>query len=203
MEWLLGAALLYHALNGLRIVIMDFWPRMTRYHRQLWYANWVVFVVIGIPVHAPDHGAGLRARAARSDARHERVSARRTGRGQPQGSGCELAVWYLMRLTGLGLFVLVAGALPDPARPLRPGDPDGRLDRRRPLEQHRLAGLRLADAHARRCSTRSWACAIVVGDYTGGRRADGRCTMLLYLLAIVLFAMGTIVVVTLPDVVPA
>ena len=26
-EVLLGAALLYHALNGLRIVIMDFWPR--------------------------------------------------------------------------------------------------------------------------------------------------------------------------------
>ena len=50
MEALLGAALLYHALNGLRIVIMDFWPRMTRYHRQLWYANWVVFVVVGVPV---------------------------------------------------------------------------------------------------------------------------------------------------------
>ena len=50
MEWLLGAAVLYHALNGLRIVIMDFWPRTTRYHRQLWYLNWVLFLVIGIPV---------------------------------------------------------------------------------------------------------------------------------------------------------
>ena len=50
LEALLGAALLYHALNGLRIVIMDFWPSMTRYHRQLWYANWVVFLLIGIPV---------------------------------------------------------------------------------------------------------------------------------------------------------
>ena len=49
-ETLLGAALLYHALNGLRIVIMDFWPAMTRYHRQLWYANWVIFLLIGIPV---------------------------------------------------------------------------------------------------------------------------------------------------------
>ena len=52
MEALLGAALLYHALNGLRIVIMDFWPRMTRYLRQLWYANWVVFVLVGVPVVA-------------------------------------------------------------------------------------------------------------------------------------------------------
>jgi succinate dehydrogenase / fumarate reductase cytochrome b subunit len=50
MEWLLGAAVLYHALNGLRIVIMDFWPRTTRYHRQLWYLNWALFLVIGIPV---------------------------------------------------------------------------------------------------------------------------------------------------------
>jgi len=49
-EWLLGAAVLYHALNGLRIVIMDFWPRMTRYHRQLWYATWAIFLVVGIPV---------------------------------------------------------------------------------------------------------------------------------------------------------
>jgi succinate dehydrogenase / fumarate reductase cytochrome b subunit len=52
METLLGAALLYHALNGLRIIIMDFWPSMTRYHKQLWYASWVLFVVIGIPVAA-------------------------------------------------------------------------------------------------------------------------------------------------------
>ncbi len=49
MEVLLGAALLYHALNGLRIIVMDFWPAMTRYHRQLWYGGWVAFVVVGIP----------------------------------------------------------------------------------------------------------------------------------------------------------
>jgi len=50
LETLLGAALLYHALNGLRIIIMDFWPAMTRYHKQLWYASWVLFVLVGIPV---------------------------------------------------------------------------------------------------------------------------------------------------------
>jgi succinate dehydrogenase / fumarate reductase, cytochrome b subunit len=49
-ESLLGAALLYHALNGLRIIIMDFWPSTTRYHKQLWYANWVAFVVMGVPI---------------------------------------------------------------------------------------------------------------------------------------------------------
>jgi succinate dehydrogenase / fumarate reductase cytochrome b subunit len=49
-ETLLGAALLFHALNGLRIVIMDFWPAMTRYHVLLWRINWVVFAVVGLPV---------------------------------------------------------------------------------------------------------------------------------------------------------
>jgi succinate dehydrogenase / fumarate reductase cytochrome b subunit len=50
MEVLLGAALLYHALNGLRIIVMDFWPAMTIYHKQMWYASWVVFLIVGLPV---------------------------------------------------------------------------------------------------------------------------------------------------------
>ena len=49
LEVLLGAALLYHALNGARICIMDFWPKMAAYHKQIWYANWVIFVVVGLP----------------------------------------------------------------------------------------------------------------------------------------------------------
>lgn len=48
-EVLLGAALLYHALNGLRIILMDFWPALTHYHRQLWYASWVIFAAVGLP----------------------------------------------------------------------------------------------------------------------------------------------------------
>ncbi len=49
LEVLLGAALLYHALNGLRIIVMDFWPATTIFYRQLWYACWVVLFVVGIP----------------------------------------------------------------------------------------------------------------------------------------------------------
>jgi len=49
-ETLLGAALLYHALNGLRIIVMDFWPAMTHYQRQIWLGSWVVFVAVGLPV---------------------------------------------------------------------------------------------------------------------------------------------------------
>jgi succinate dehydrogenase / fumarate reductase cytochrome b subunit len=50
LEVVLGAALLYHALNGLRIILMDFWPALTRFHLQLWAAVWVLFVLIGLPV---------------------------------------------------------------------------------------------------------------------------------------------------------
>ena len=49
MEVLLGAALFYHSLNGIRILLMDFWPRLTVYHKQIWYANWVIFIVVGVP----------------------------------------------------------------------------------------------------------------------------------------------------------
>ena len=61
LESALGAAVLYHALNGVRIIIMDFWPSMTRHHKQLWYGVWVVFLVIGLPfvvqIMAPAFGA--------------------------------------------------------------------------------------------------------------------------------------------------
>ena len=50
LETLLGAGLLYHALNGARIIVMDFWPAMTVYHRQLWYVSWAIFFLVGIPV---------------------------------------------------------------------------------------------------------------------------------------------------------
>ncbi len=33
----------------------------------------------------------------------------RSGRAKPQGGGLELAVWYLMRLSGVALFVLALG----------------------------------------------------------------------------------------------
>jgi succinate dehydrogenase / fumarate reductase cytochrome b subunit len=49
LEVVLGAALLYHALNGLRIIILDLWPAMTAYHRQLWWTSWIIFIGVGVP----------------------------------------------------------------------------------------------------------------------------------------------------------
>lgn len=61
LEWLLGAAVLYHALNGMRIIIIDFWPPLARYHRPLWYANWLLFLAIGLPVTVVIFGQFARA----------------------------------------------------------------------------------------------------------------------------------------------
>ena len=50
MEVGLFAAVLYHALNGLRIILFDFWTTLTRYHRQLFYVQMACFVAAMIPV---------------------------------------------------------------------------------------------------------------------------------------------------------
>ncbi|MDQ3937164.1 MAG: succinate dehydrogenase, cytochrome b556 subunit [Chloroflexota bacterium] len=49
LEVVLGAALLYHALNGLRIIIIDLWPSMTVFHRVLWWGSWAIFIIVGVP----------------------------------------------------------------------------------------------------------------------------------------------------------
>lgn len=37
-EFALIAAVVYHALNGLRIIVVDFWQASTRYQKPMWYA---------------------------------------------------------------------------------------------------------------------------------------------------------------------
>jgi succinate dehydrogenase / fumarate reductase membrane anchor subunit len=127
----------------------------------------------------------------------------RVGRPRPGSGGAELVIWYLMRLTGLGLFVLVLGhylilhVLYDPA------------------EQHAdwIAEVRWSSLFWRGYD---WlmlmlvlfhafmGMRIVVGDMTFGRVRTVLMAGLL-VLAVVLFTIGTIVVVTLPvtRVVPA
>jgi len=48
-EIALVGAVLYHALNGLRICVIDFWPEATVIHRKLIYAVGIVFAVVFIP----------------------------------------------------------------------------------------------------------------------------------------------------------
>jgi succinate dehydrogenase / fumarate reductase cytochrome b subunit len=39
---------LFHTLNGLRIVILDFWPKLLKFQREALYLEWAIF----IPVYA-------------------------------------------------------------------------------------------------------------------------------------------------------
>lgn len=119
----------------------------------------------------------------------------RSGRPRPQRGGFDLAVWYLMRLTGLGLFVLalahyiVVHFVFDPA-----------------IQDAAWVTARWASVAQR---TIDWMMLLfvlfhafmgvrtVIGDYTGGGLRS-LLTIVLYLVGLVLLAMGTMVVFTLP-----
>jgi len=45
----LAAAVLFHALNGLRIILIDFVPRMADYHKQLFRGVVGLYIVMIIP----------------------------------------------------------------------------------------------------------------------------------------------------------
>jgi succinate dehydrogenase / fumarate reductase cytochrome b subunit len=44
------ASVVFHAANGVRIILFDFWPRAALYQRQLFWGVMVVFFGIMIPV---------------------------------------------------------------------------------------------------------------------------------------------------------
>jgi succinate dehydrogenase / fumarate reductase cytochrome b subunit len=45
----LVAAVVFHAFNGLRVVLIDFWSKGPRYQKQLSYAVVAIFVVLMVP----------------------------------------------------------------------------------------------------------------------------------------------------------
>ncbi|HET6625597.1 MAG TPA: succinate dehydrogenase, cytochrome b556 subunit [Nocardioidaceae bacterium] len=49
MEVGLVAAVLFHALNGIRVVLIDFWSEGPRYQRQMTYGVIGLFVVLLVP----------------------------------------------------------------------------------------------------------------------------------------------------------
>lgn len=45
----LVAAILFHAFNGLRVMLVDFWSQGTRYHRQLLWGVGALWVLCFVP----------------------------------------------------------------------------------------------------------------------------------------------------------
>lgn len=50
LELALVGMVIFHALNGVRIMIVDFWPKATEYHVPLFYATAGLFVAAMIPI---------------------------------------------------------------------------------------------------------------------------------------------------------
>ena len=125
----------------------------------------------------------------------------RSGRVRPQGSRRELAIWTLMRLTGLALFVLVLchylilHVFHDPAD--QTADWIGQFRWNSTFWRvYDWSMLTLVLFHA------VMGMRVVIGDVLGGR-VRTIVLGLLYVVGIVLFVMGTQVVLTLPNVVPS
>lgn len=133
---------------------------------------------------------------AEGDSPPANVRYSRVGRPRPAGRGLELALWFLMRLTGLGLFVLalshylILHVLYDPAQQNATWIAQVRWSSLfwRVIDWlllmlvlfHAFIGMRT-----------------VIIDYATGRLRRILVTGL-YLLALVLFVLGTTVVTTLP-----
>ncbi|UQX12323.1 succinate dehydrogenase, cytochrome b556 subunit [Candidatus Mycobacterium methanotrophicum] len=50
MDLGLVAAVLYHALNGVRVILIDFWAQGTRYQRLMLWAVGIVWLLVMVPV---------------------------------------------------------------------------------------------------------------------------------------------------------
>jgi succinate dehydrogenase / fumarate reductase membrane anchor subunit len=120
------------------------------------------------------------------------------GRMRPHGSRREKAAWYLMRITGLGLFVLalahfsILHFIYDPAQQTADFIANERWNQLfwRAIDWallmlvlfHSFLGMRT-----------------VFQDYIRGRRSRPIALGVLYIVAVILFVLGTVVVVTLPS----
>lgn len=120
----------------------------------------------------------------------------RVGRPRPGSGGFELGIWYLMRLSGLALFVLALGhflilhLLFDPANQSAEWIAQNRWNSIFWRSYDWLL-LMMVLFHA------FMGVRTVISDYVKG---GGRTALLmgLYVLAVMLFAAGTVVVMTMP-----
>jgi succinate dehydrogenase / fumarate reductase cytochrome b subunit len=51
-EAALIGAVLYHAINGVRVIIIDFWPGSADYQRQLWWGVVALSAITILPITA-------------------------------------------------------------------------------------------------------------------------------------------------------
>ena len=150
--------------------------------------------------HATSAVTSQTSAATRIPTTDDRIEISRVTRGRmrPRGNRRETAAWYLMRITGLGLFVLalahfsILHFIYDPAQQNADFIASQRWNQFfwRAIDWallmlvlfHSFLGMRT-----------------VFQDYIRGRRARPIALGVLYLVALILFVLGTVVVLTLPS----
>jgi succinate dehydrogenase / fumarate reductase cytochrome b subunit len=60
LEYGLVAAILFHALNGLRVIAVDFWSKGPRYQKQMFWAVMGVWIVLMLGAIYPVLGHAAR-----------------------------------------------------------------------------------------------------------------------------------------------
>jgi succinate dehydrogenase / fumarate reductase cytochrome b subunit len=50
LELILVGMVIYHAVNGVRIMLLDFWPKASLYQARLWYGTLVVVAGAMVPI---------------------------------------------------------------------------------------------------------------------------------------------------------
>ncbi|GGT30696.1 succinate dehydrogenase, cytochrome b556 subunit [Streptomyces chromofuscus] len=60
LEYGLVAAILFHALNGLRVIAVDFWSKGPRYQKQMFWTVMAVWVVLMVGAIYPVLGHAAR-----------------------------------------------------------------------------------------------------------------------------------------------
>lgn len=136
-EWLLVMAVIFHALNGLRVMLYDTWPSTTKYHKQIFWSGVVLFViatpmvgyammksVIGMPldqIFASMNGLGYAlaivvpvalpvlyvAWRGSGLSYGPMIVSRSNSRPAPAKNSFERFAWQFMRISGVLLVVLV------------------------------------------------------------------------------------------------
>ncbi len=120
LEIALLAGVLYHAFNGLRVILLDFWPKLTTRQREMWVGVWALFVVTFVPsayimgrgilrsVHLVSLAAVATALVvvASTVTLPNQVTVRKV---RPRAHPLESNAWLFMRLSGVALLLLAVG----------------------------------------------------------------------------------------------
>ena len=105
------AAFLFHALNGIRVILVDFWSQGPRYQKQMTYGVLGIWVVLFVPLRDPSPVQRLRivGRATMTTLQANQLPTPRTR--PAKANNFELNSWLFMRASGVLLVILVFGHL--------------------------------------------------------------------------------------------